>query len=99
MESQRETRRIPWPDDTVLATTEFLDGVPDGVSHSFAPNGALRQECNFQKGKLHGRFKIWWENGNIQEQGQYDSGHRVGRYEWFDRNGATLRVVEFPSVP
>lgn len=99
MESQRETRRVLWPNGTVLAATEFLDGVPDGISRSFSMNGELRQECHFERGKLHGRFTTWWDNGNLQEQGQYDSGNRVGRYEWFDRDGATVRVVDFPSVP
>ena len=99
MESQRETRRVLWPDGTVLATTEFLHGALDGFSRSFSMNGELRQECHFERGTLHGRFTTWWDNGNLQEQGQYDSGNRVGRYEWFDRDGATVRVVEFPSVP
>jgi len=87
-----------WPDGTVLATTEFLDAVQDRLSRSFSTTGELRQECHFQRGKLHGRFTTWWDNGNLQEQGQYDSGNRVGRYDWFDRNGATVRVVEFPSI-
>ena len=98
MESQRETRRVLWPDGTLLATSEFLEGVLDGLSQSFSMNGELRQECHFQRGRLHGRFITWWDNGNLHEQGQYDTGNRVGRYEWFDRDGATIRVVEFPSA-
>jgi antitoxin component YwqK of YwqJK toxin-antitoxin module len=98
MESRGETRRVLLPDDTVLATTEFLDGVLDGVRRSASMNGELRQEGHCERGKLHGRFTTWWDYGDLQQQEQYDSGNRFGRYEWFDREDATLRVVEFPSV-
>ena len=98
MEPFRETRRVLWPDGTVLATVEYLDGVLDGISRCFSINGELRQETHFKRGKVHGRLTTWWDNGNLQERGQYDSGNKVGRYEWFDRAGATKRVVEFPLV-
>ena len=54
MDFFRETRRILWPDGTVLATMEYLDGVLDGISRSFSMNGELRQECHFEHGELHG---------------------------------------------
>src|ERR1700684_2720232 len=99
MESQRETREVLWPNGALLTTTELFEGVLDGVSRSFDMNGKLRQECHFQRGKLHGRFTTWWDNGNLHERGHYDSGNRVGRYEWFDSDSVTVRVAEFPSTP
>ncbi|MGC1522887.1 MAG: hypothetical protein WA803_15210 [Steroidobacteraceae bacterium] len=98
MASQRETRQVTWPDGTVLATTEHLDGVPDGVSRSFSMTGKLRQECHFLEGKLHGEYKSWWDNGKVKERGQYASGIRVGRYEWFDRDGTEVKVVDYPPA-
>ena len=58
MESPRETRRVLWPDGTVLATTDFFDGVLDGISRSFSMNGELRQErlddvANSRGGQCH----------------------------------------------
>jgi antitoxin component YwqK of YwqJK toxin-antitoxin module len=98
MASQRETRQVLWPSGTVLATVEYLDGVMEGVSRSFSMTGELRQECHFKGGKLHGSYKIWWENGNLKELGQYHSGSKAGRWEWFDRDGAPVRAVDFSSA-
>jgi antitoxin component YwqK of YwqJK toxin-antitoxin module len=98
MPSERERRRLLWPGDALLATVEILDGVPDGVSCSFAPTGEQRQECHFHAGKLHGDYRCWWDNGHLKEQGQYGAGNRVGRYEWLDRDGSVIRTVGYPPA-
>jgi hypothetical protein len=41
---------------------------------------------------------MWWDNGNIKERGQYDSGIRVGRYEWFDQDGTAIKVLDYPPA-
>jgi antitoxin component YwqK of YwqJK toxin-antitoxin module len=97
--SQRETKRICWPSGQLLAIAEVLNGKFDGLTRSFSLTGDLAVESHFKEGKAHGAFVLRWDNGNIREQGQYALGKRVGRYEWFERNGAAIRFVDYPSTP
>lgn len=34
-------------------------------------------EAYFEKGKRHGSYTSWWDNGNKQEEGIYENGERV----------------------
>ena len=44
-------------------------------------------EGNFKNGKFHGRWKSFWDNGNLQWEGFYNEGEIAGKANWYEING------------
>lgn len=44
-------------------------------------------EYDVKDGLKHGDFKMYFENGNIELQGQIDSNRNVGKWQYFYQNG------------
>ncbi len=70
--STREIRRLVSDDGKVLETSEYLEGVLDGVSRVYTPGGTLVQELHYVAG---------------QESGEFENGQRIGEYRWYKEDG------------
>tara|TARA_E500000178_G_C16733099_1_gene622476 strand:- start:248 stop:610 length:363 start_codon:yes stop_codon:yes gene_type:complete len=44
-------------------------------------------EGNIKNGKFHGRWKSFWDNGNLQWEGVYEEGKITGKATWYEING------------
>jgi antitoxin component YwqK of YwqJK toxin-antitoxin module len=47
----------------------------------------LTLEAYSLEGEYHGRYRSWWDNGVLKEEGTYISGQRVGIYRWYKDTG------------
>ncbi len=56
-------------------------------------NGKISQEGCYKKGKLHGKWVSYDENGNKIAMGEYRNGAKVGK--WFFWTDKTLSEVEY----
>lgn len=85
-----------YPDGTVKAVSEFLDGVLHGSCKEFYPNGMMREISSWKKGQKRGRCATFFENGQLKELGflvgieSYD-----GIYLEFYENGVLKMQASF----
>lgn len=47
----------------------------------------VKEDRNYENGKLEGVAKIFYENGKILEESYYKNGLREGVSKWYDQNG------------
>ena len=51
----------------------ITNGLKDGKWVKYYKNGQSEFVKNYKKGKLHGPFTSWWENGNKWSDGTYEN--------------------------
>ena len=52
----------------------------------------IREEYMLRYGKLEGKGKQWWGNGQLRIQEYYKEGKLEGEYKWWNREG---KLVEY----
>jgi antitoxin component YwqK of YwqJK toxin-antitoxin module len=67
------------------------DGVPHGKYTSFWENGQVREEKNFEGGRVVGLVRQFGKDGNIEETQEYTDGERHGAYVMYHKG---KKVVE-----
>jgi antitoxin component YwqK of YwqJK toxin-antitoxin module len=65
---------------------EAEDGVPNGFGKPYLTNGLI-YEGQWKKGKLHGKGKQYYPEGNLEYEGEYVYGHREGFGKSYLRDG------------
>ncbi|HRK53950.1 MAG TPA: toxin-antitoxin system YwqK family antitoxin [Cyclobacteriaceae bacterium] len=55
----------------------------------------VKEERNYQNGKLEGIVKIYYDNGKIMEEGAYQNGIRHGLSKWYDQEGNLTIEYEY----
>jgi len=55
----------------------------------------VKEERNYQNGKLEGTVKIYYDNGKIMEEGAYQNGTRHGLSKWYDQEGNVTIEYEY----
>jgi hypothetical protein len=70
----------------------------DGTAIWYWPNGNKWKEYGIVNGNLHGSYKIWWENGDIDTIGERKSTDkeieiRIGTWEYYDKEGNKTETV------
>ena len=73
-----------------------LDGNGDshGVAIDRSDSGRVLELQTYRHGKLHGRARSWWPNGQLSDEGEYRQGKKVG--VWVSRSvdgSATERMT------
>lgn len=68
---------------------QYVDGLEEGVSKQWYPDGALKQVTECRKGARHGEFRILSRNGSLLAHGRYEFGIKLA-YEEFDSDGNTI---------
>ncbi len=56
---------------------------------------SVKEERNYQNGKLEGLVKIYYDNGKIMEEGTYENGTRHGLSKWYDQDGNVTIEYEY----
>jgi len=69
-------------DDQLIAETEYRDGVQDGVSREYYPNGQLEAEEQYDFGHPQGLLRYWYPNGRLREEKVVDSGRLLQGRQW-----------------
>ncbi|GAB1444762.1 MAG: toxin-antitoxin system YwqK family antitoxin [Cyclobacteriaceae bacterium] len=57
----------------------------------------LKEERNYQNGKLEGIVKVYYDNGKIMEEGAYQNGTRHGVSKWYDQDGNVTIEYEYDN--
>ena len=70
-----------------LALGHCRDGMLDGTSTSWYPNGEKRSEHTYRQGWLEGLSTTWYANGQKISQGQYHQGKLHGVWISWDERG------------
>lgn len=68
------------------------NGLENGISKSWYPNGILMQTGYFQNGLFDGVWKEYYENGQLSSIKYYDKGNKIGKWIYFQDNGDTLKI-------
>ena len=69
-------------DGTLLNETAYVDGIQDGTTKSWYPNGQLESAIDMKFNRPHGNFRHWYEDGRIKNEGEAELGHVLRRKEW-----------------
>jgi len=87
-------KRELWKDDQLVVRAGYVENKLNGSFESWYDSGAKRIQCSYLHNELHGRYFSWWKNGNCKEVGQYNCGKRMSGYEWYDKNGSLIKVLD-----
>ncbi|HPD24039.1 MAG TPA: toxin-antitoxin system YwqK family antitoxin [Bacteroidales bacterium] len=87
--NQRIKKWYLYFEDGVLSSIiNYEDGIADGPVTIFYPEtGKTALECNYKDGKLNGKYRKIFPNGNTHEEGQYIDGYREGHWKVYDPTG------------
>lgn len=72
------------------------EGLRDGAWKEYYPNGALKSEGNYNKGKRIGQWKFYHPNGQLEQIGSYNKdGKEDGQWTWYYATGDLLREESY----
>jgi antitoxin component YwqK of YwqJK toxin-antitoxin module len=84
----------------LITEGKSIHGERDGVWYWYFPNGQVYYKLTLAHdkkrpvwietnllGNEHGLYERFYEDGNLDERGMYDSGYRMGSWEKYYRNG------------
>ena len=55
----------------------YKDGLKDGTSRGWYPNGQLKQKGNYKNGELHGHCEFFDEEGNLTKTETWENGKLI----------------------
>ncbi len=77
----------------------YLTFVGHGLTKSFTWDQLVeRNEIYFEKFKdipFEGKIKIYWENGHLKEKGGLKEGKKIGRWEYYYKNGKSKQIENY----
>ena len=68
-----------------LVINELL--LPGNVLREFYPEGALKSEAEIKEGKLHGRYREYYENGKLKFRWKYANNQPKGTWKYYTEEG------------
>jgi len=71
----------------LLSKETYKNGLKEGPSYVYLPNGDISEEKNWRNGKEHGVLKQYVEKGKLRSLGQYVNGKREGKFVYYYPNG------------
>lgn len=81
----------------LLVLERYVVGEAEGVHLAFWPGGKKRREQAWHRGKEHGPFTRWYEDGTKAEEGEYRDGRLVGTLRAWDAGGELLGAATFTA--
>jgi antitoxin component YwqK of YwqJK toxin-antitoxin module len=67
------------------------------TSRYYGPDGDLTDEVSYVGSSKHGFQRMWWDNGQMREERQYDTGRPVGVWRRWDREGNLIQEDKDPK--
>lgn len=74
-------------DGSVRIREPYSNGLLEGTSQSFYPNGAVSEEVEWKQNKKDGDWKQYYTNGSLRLSGYYEKGMLQGAYEVYHPDG------------
>lgn len=73
------------PNGDTAACTGYLNGLQEGTSRIWHPNGSLSEERTFHRGRKVGTHRGWWPNGKRRFEYTFRDGeHHGAMLEWYE---------------
>ena len=70
------------------------------VLRSWLEDGTLIFEISRTESReKHGRYRSWWNDGVLKEEGTFHYGKRTGMYRWYLPSGALWKEHDYGAVP
>lgn len=80
-----------------LARSAISNGVPNGVSEGWYPNGQLQIREHFVAGVSHGQRERWHPSGQRQSEATIERGQVVGTFRRWHENGQLAEQIEMKA--
>ena len=77
----------------VRSITPYKDGKIEGVVEWYNTEGLLVEQNEIINGT--GRYVTYWENGNIQEEGNYKNYRKTGDWTEYNREKEIEKVITY----
>lgn len=99
-----------YPDGTVKKTVPFVNGLEHGNAFEYSDDGRIitleeyrrgfiinRENINRygRNGLKQGRWKYFYEDGSLKEEGSFRNDKKDGFFKTYDRNGNLLELTKF----
>lgn len=79
----------------VRSITPYKNGRIEGVVEWYDINGLLVEQNEIINGT--GRYVTYWENGNIQEEGNYKNYRKVGEWTEYNKEKQVEKVITYSN--
>ena len=74
----------------------YLAGVLNGQQVVYAQSGDFPvSETNYLKGVKNGVYRLYYDNGKIQEETYFVQNHKDGASRWFNKNGKAMVEYDY----
>ena len=74
----------------------YRNGLLNGQQVSYAPSGDFPvSETNYVNGKRNGLYRLYYDNGKIQEESDYVENQKNGSSKWFNKGGKLLAEYNY----
>lgn len=81
-----------YQDGVLIGLDVYFDGIRDGLSQAWYPDGSLRYEGSIHRGAPLGEFKEWHPNGFLKSRKFFDESNYSIREEFmWNEDGQLLR--------
>ena len=85
-------------DNVVTGTGKIVDGYKEGEWKFFYPNGKYLGLTVFFEGEKNGKIEKYYENGQLEFEGQYKNDRKIGEWKWFDESGNIIDVQTYDGT-
>lgn len=87
----------PLTTDTILSSGYYWNGLKIGVWTSYSKNGRIKSKILYVLGKPKGMAMMFYDDGSIAEQGQWENNRWQGTYQLFSKSGELQSQISFNS--
>ena len=81
--------------DTLKSISSYFQGLDQGTTKTFFPNGALETERNYKNGLAYGQHLGYWKNGNRKFDFKYFNDKREGLQKQWYESGSKYYELSF----
>lgn len=89
--------RSYYPDGTLKADVEIVDGLRHGIAHNYYSNGKVHTQFTYQYGFKEGNGIWFFEDGTVYQITPYVKGKKEGVQQKFYDTGQLLAEIPFQS--
>lgn len=99
-----------YSDSLLKKATPYVEGLAHGLEKEFDRDGLVTAVTNFYRGVMtrrefinrtdlfgykQGKWKFFWENGNLQLEGSFQNDKKHGFFKYYDEEGNFYRVEKY----
>lgn len=79
----------------LFETRVEYNGQPDGQCLLFYPDGSVKEEWFYRRGRLHGPATFWSKDGSILAKSWFYDGKQVGKSWWYYHSGTLYSLQRY----